>query len=254
MTEADWLVCTNPDDMLYFLQGGASDRKLRLFAVACCRRIWPLMTDPGSRSLVEAAERHIDGWATEDEWKAASAAAHEAWVESSALCVPWLYGRPQRPMTAEEVAAAHVLHATTSAAWAIGPGSINAIPGHWGRAVAHEAARETARAVNENYPTSRERPVQCDLLRCIFGPLPFRAVHIDQSWLAWNGGVVKKLATAVYQERSLPDGTLDLARLAVLADALEEAGCAEAELLAHLRSPGPHVRGCFALDLLLSRE
>jgi hypothetical protein len=49
-------------------------------------------------------------------------------------------------------------------------------------------------------------------------------------------------------------GRLDPTRLAVLADALEEAGCADAELLGHLRGPGLHVRGCWAVDSLLGRQ
>ena len=61
-------------------------------------------------------------------------------------------------------------------------------------------------------------------------------------------------AEATYENRSLPGGTLDNARLAVLADVLEEAGCADAELLGHLRRPGPHVRGCWAVDLLSGRS
>jgi hypothetical protein len=65
---------------------------------------------------------------------------------------------------------------------------------------------------------------------------------------------VKGLAQAGYEERALPSGELDLARLKVLADALEEAGCTEQSILDHLRGPGPHVRGCWALDLALGRE
>jgi hypothetical protein len=52
----------------------------------------------------------------------------------------------------------------------------------------------------------------------------------------------------------MPSGHLDPARLAVLADALEDAGCADADLLGHLRGPGPHIRGCWAVDLLLGKE
>ena len=50
------------------------------------------------------------------------------------------------------------------------------------------------------------------------------------------------------------NGLIDPARLAVLSDALEEAGCPDETLLAHLRSPGPHVRGCWVLDLVLGKE
>jgi hypothetical protein len=65
---------------------------------------------------------------------------------------------------------------------------------------------------------------------------------------------VVALAQAAYEQRELPAGTLDLTRLAVLADALEEAGCDQADLLGHLRGPGPHVRGCWAVDLVLGKS
>jgi hypothetical protein len=76
---------------------------------------------------------------------------------------------------------------------------------------------------------------------------PFLAVPIDPGWLTWNSGLVRRLAQGIYDEGRFSD-------LSVLADALEEAGCADADLLGHLRGPGPHVRGCWAMDLLLGRE
>jgi hypothetical protein len=75
-------------------------------------------------------------------------------------------------------------------------------------------------------------------------------VAIDPAWLAWNGGTVGRLAHAAYEQRSLPDGLLEQARLAVLADTLEEAGCGDQEVLTHLREQGRvHVRGCYVVDL-----
>ena len=62
------------------------------------------------------------------------------------------------------------------------------------------------------------------------------------------------LAQATYEQRELPAGTLEPARLAILADALEDAGCDQADLLAHLRGPGPHVRGCWSVDLVLGKQ
>src|SRR5262249_21328309 len=66
-----------------------------------------------------------------------------------------------------------------------------------------------------------------------------------------NGHMSLHLAQAAYDDRRLPSGNLDPGRLGVFADALEEAGCTDTALLGHLRSPGPHVRGCYALDALL---
>jgi hypothetical protein len=76
-------------------------------------------------------------------------------------------------------------------------------------------------------------------------------VSLDSAWL--TAGVVA-LARAAYEERIMPRGELDPARLAVLADALEEVGCSVAAVLGHLREPGPHVRGCFAVDLCLGHS
>lgn len=88
------------------------------------------------------------------------------------------------------------------------------------------------------------------LLRDIFGSRP---VAIAPAWRAWNDGTVVKLAQAIYEERELPSGHLDAGRLAILADALEDAGCQSADILGHCRSPGPHVRGCWVIDLLLGK-
>jgi hypothetical protein len=95
--------------------------------------------------------------------------------------------------------------------------------------------------------------LQARLLHDLFGN-PFRLVAPEPSWAAWEGGTIPKLAQAIYDDRQLPAGTLDTVRLGVLADALEEAGCDQAELLGHLRGPGPHVRGCWAVDLLLGKS
>jgi hypothetical protein len=80
---------------------------------------------------------------------------------------------------------------------------------------------------------------------------PFRAVVLDR---ARQTPTVIALAQAAYEERILPSGELDPTRLAILADALEDAGCTDPEVLGHLREPGPHVRGCWALDLVLGKE
>jgi hypothetical protein len=91
-----------------------------------------------------------------------------------------------------------------------------------------------------------ERKQQARLVRCVFAN-PFRPVSSDPAWLLWNGGTAPKLAQGIYDDRAFD-------RLPVLADALEDAGCTRAEVLGHLRDPGPQVRGCWVLDLLLGKS
>ena len=96
----------------------------------------------------------------------------------------------------------------------------------------------------KKWATIRAR--QTDLIRDIFGN-PFRSTPVNPSWLKWNGGVVRKMAEAIYEERRF-------AELPILADALEDAGCSDSDLLSHCRGAGPHVRGCWVVDLILGKQ
>jgi hypothetical protein len=92
---------------------------------------------------------------------------------------------------------------------------------------------------------AEEKRAQCRLLRCIFGPRPFRPPRIDVSWLAWGSGAAVRIARAIYDQQRWAD-------LPVLGDALEETGCTDAEILGHCRG-SDHARGCWLIDLLLER-
>jgi hypothetical protein len=207
--------------MLEFLRSNTSDRKLRLFACACCRRIWQ---EVGSecREVVAIAERHADGLVSE-------ADLHRAWEQGDASR---FLPAPRRGSEWGDLAA----KSTASRKWE---------KRSWWSRAATTAERARSAVVED------ERPAQVSLLKDIVGLLPFRTVTIDTRLLPAQ---VIAIAHAAYAERSMPDGALDLSRLGVLSDALEEAGYANADLLAHLRSPGPHVRGCWAVDLLLAKE
>ncbi len=129
-------------------------------------------------------------------------------------------------------------------------------PSRWHAAVAASTVTNTTRYCAWNAARAmadvgrvahrRERHAQADLLREVFGNRD-RPAAVEPAWLTWNGGAVPALAHAI-----LADGRF--ADLPILADALEEAGCADDELLGHLRDPGLHVRGCWALDWLLGQE
>jgi len=227
MTEQEWLACTDPREMLEALRasGKASDRKLRLFACACCRLVWGSLIDQRSRGAVEVAERFADGLAGPGEMDAARPAAEAAFAGAEAFYQETVttYGHYDRE---DECEAAEV--AIASVARPVWP--------------AVHALRGWVSFLRERKPR---------LLRDIFGPIPFRLVSTSPGWQTPQ---VVALAQAAYDERELPAGTLDTTWLAVLADALEEAGCVQADILGHLRGPGPHVRGCWAVDLLLGKE
>jgi hypothetical protein len=87
-----------------------------------------------------------------------------------------------------------------------------------------------------------ELAILCDLLRDIF--VPFAAVGVAPAWRSWSGSLIPKLAEAIYDERAF-------VRLPILGDALEDAGCTDTAILDHCHGPGPHVRGCWVIDLIL---
>ena len=118
--------------------------------------------------------------------------------------------------------------------------------GEWRRPRMHPAELARMERDLQAFPRAAQEAEACGS--------PFRPVTVEPGWLTWHGGAAVKLAQAIYEDRELPSGHLDAARLAVLADLLEEAGCSDPHLLGHLRSPGPHVRGCVAVDALLGRS
>jgi hypothetical protein len=226
--------------MLASLQSHASARKRRLYAVACCRRVWHLLPDERSRRVVGVVERDADGEADREDLRLAVMSA-ENLAETLAA---------SSTTAAQEAAAAAAfaaLNATADAERAAECSAANACS-----AVFHAAT--AANAPSAARARDAERAEQCQLLRCIFGPLPFRDVGIDRLLLTKQDGLLPRLARAAYEDRSLPVGTLGGAGLLVLADALEDAGLTDAEVLTHLRSGGPHVRGCWALDAILGRS
>src|SRR4051794_24001131 len=224
--------------MLEYLRGRVSECKLRLFGCAVCRRVWQLLTDKRSQKAVEVAERYADEEATVRQLRRAADAARQASFEAGDVL-----GDPRDPDAAEAACAAASDYADESALQASAFAS---------RAAAYEAVPSYQKSLFTEAEQG-ERSSHCYLLRDLAGN-PFRPLpRIEASVLTWKDGTAKRLAEDVYEQRVLPSGYLDPARLSVLADALEEAGCTDSEVLGHLRGPGSHVRGCWVLDWLLGK-
>lgn len=239
MTEAEWLAGTDPQVMLVFLRGRASERKFRLFASACCRRVWRLLTNRNSRWAVEVAERYADAEAQDEELRLAALGAENVAETLAPTAV-----------TVEEEAQTS---AAFAAFYATATGEKAADYSASGVSAAAFHAATAGHAPSAAVARSAERAGQAHLLRDLFGN-PFRAVVVAPQWLRWHAAAVVRLAQAAYDNRVLPAGTLDNARLAVLADALEEAGCTDELILGHLRGGGEHYRGCFVVDALLGKD
>jgi hypothetical protein len=232
---------------LPFVRGTTTDRKLRLIAVASCRKVWHLMADNRSRTAIEIAELVADGAAGEHQRVEAEAAATGAaatafdrWEADTGADAPpsgVLYWAAAAAVHALAVSKQDVVDAVSDAGmsltWSENEGMV-AGPDHW-------AGFDL---------TGPWVGVVRDVIANPFRPAPV----INPAWLAWSDGRTRKLAESAYAERAVPQGTLNAAGLALIADSLEDAGCTDAELLGHLRSPDPHVRGCWALDLLLAKS
>jgi hypothetical protein len=247
--------------MLDFLGNNVTERKTRLLGSACLRNLfWGLLIDPRSRAGLDVADRYADGDALPDEVDAAYGAATAAF--EAARFRYFGNGRPahqsQRGYFGGPVSAAlyvsHLLKDRPEGPrFGVNPYR-NATNSWWVVTCAYSLPGDPASPSDEAglEAMRRAEAPATELVREIFGN-PGRSTKLDHAWLAWNNGTIGRLARVIYEERTLPAGTLDLSRLAVLADALEDAGCTDAGILNHLRSPGPHVRGCAALDLLLEK-
>jgi hypothetical protein len=218
MTEADWLGGIDPERMLQFLTGRRDrpeDRKLRLFACACVRRLEAHLSDRRCRAALETSEAFADGRALRRQLDSVHRAAQQVAQAAWSL---WL-GNPDYEA---------FLRMTQAVVGVTDP-------------LALAAAFQTSQAAADSGGV--ERRAQSELLREIFGN-PVRPVVLAQDWLRWNGRTPLRLAHTIYEERAFE-------QLPVLADALEEAGCTDEAILRHCRQPG-HVRGCWVLDAVLA--
>jgi hypothetical protein len=226
LTEAEWLSASEPYLLSSYLcnvlrlnRTRSGRRKFRLFGCGCCRRLWDLFeAQPLCAAVVDTAERIAEG--TIPRTDGLEIARRVAFLplgrEQSVV-------RAARSLVLETIVnMAHHVSWYCAEARSLDP------------AFSDSAARDSS--------YQHELRHAAHLVRCIFGN-PFRPVTLDS---AWRTAAVVQLAQGIYDERAFH-------RMPILADALEDAGCDNADVIAHCRDAGPHARGCWVVDLVLGK-
>jgi len=259
VTEQEWLESTDPRPMLQFLRREnmtfvdeaslerqeelrrsalaiLGSRKKILFACSCCRLIRSSLNDERIRLGVEVLERYADGSAGSDELGMALRRAISAIEPFDAIepprsrairQLPWVFRAVLDETRSEQVNVAGSFEEQVVTA------SV-----YRGAPTFDEVARASV-----SLTAADSRAEQAKLMHDIFGN-PFRPISIDPPWLT---STVVDLAQAIHQEKAFD-------RMPTLADALADSGCESEEIIAHCLSQGPHVRGCWVIDLLLGNE
>ncbi|QEG31959.1 hypothetical protein GobsT_68070 [Gemmata obscuriglobus] len=257
MTEADWWATSYPDKLLnwLFYTAQASERKFRLFSLACCRQVGDLLADSAFPQLlvlmevladdpVDAAKiERLRRAGRDNLYSVSSAHRTPKWhARNAALCGTGALwegrGWQSRPAYWEYV------YQNSEGGWLLGP-----------------FPHVVSEAVFCAHPRSEQAEAlahQLRVIRDLFGPLPFRDITVPQAWLTSD---VLALARGIYDEHAFE-------RMPILADALQEAGCDNDDILDHCRhepffvggdapkhrsAASGHVRGCWVIDLLLRR-
>jgi hypothetical protein len=224
MTEAEWQHAKRPESVLALLRvlrllpGKIPERKLRLLLCACLRRIWTLLTND-QRAVVEAIEADPEG-----------DGAQQSRMDTAIANLGAEHGSDWHLETMGAVFRLVLAGLDPDeASRALGTicQAIKAYPFRW----------------VSWFGWGKEPKAEAVLIREVFGN-PFRPVNIHVAWLT---STVTSLAQAIYDERAFD-------RIPILADALEDAGCTNQDILNHCRGGGEHVRGCWVVDLLLGKE
>jgi hypothetical protein len=271
MTEAEWLACEDPTPLIGVVKDGATERQMRLLALSCCwRNEYLVITDDVKRrqmpSEVERRRRAIAVLESRIEGAVSERELREALGDASAAG----YGSSRDPSDTvghAVYAASVVFHFVLRGDWEAVVTTASEVPAYDAltrsgnpdleRIAAFWRVRQSGQgddrwrsdmhaveALPEYVSALRvEQSNQANLLRDIFGN-PFPLVSFSPEW---RTDTVVALAHQMYESR-------EFSAMPILADALQDAGCDSADILDHCRGPGPHVRGCWVVDLVLARE
>lgn len=232
MTEAEWITCADPERLLdpfrwwfderklTWVPGPAkvSGRKLRLFSCACSRSRVPSCLDEAELQFLDMVEQQIDSALSSEEWQQAI----DAFVQYHDSHPVTRFGHDRSFRVANRMMLLDQALGGT-------------------QCVFHGVNQE--RGEQPNQAGTTDQSAESELLRDIVH-FPFQTPVIESGWRA---SPVMSLAQRIYDERAFDE-------MPILADALKAAGCRNEEILGHCRVPGLHVRGCWAIDLLLEKE
>ncbi len=224
MTEAEWLACADSKVLLAHVGDEAGDRKNRLLACAYCRSIGPRLAVQRCRKAVETGERFAADPSLETERARAEQLARQALSEA-----PRERRGSVQLLGREEVF--RMMALTT------------VLPRDEIKFIVSNPIRRWVPRTSAFYYSSFFGAVAPRLVRDIFGN-PFRPVAFAPEW---------HTETAVTLARQMYE-SLDFSTMPILADALQDAGCDNSAILYHCRGSGPHVRGCWVVDLVLGKE
>lgn len=232
-----WLQGTDWQALVAAIEAEPSDRKLRLYAAACCRAVWSMLPDVRSRAAVQAAEEFADAKIDHDALQTAfravrySVGKHDT-PRLRAQSFAQQAARSTADLSSHQAATYAAQHSADAASWS-----------QWGDA-------ERDGATDEQFCRFRQAALleqiasQTARFEEICPPATPGKSSPSRSWIT---PALLEMAQGIYDQRSFR-------LLPVLADALEEAGCPDGELVAHLRRPAEHVRGCWALDIILGKQ
>lgn len=215
-TQDEWQSSTDPKPMLEFLKGRVADRKLLLFAVSCWDRWAHMLDGDKSRNGIRALEMLADGVLPTND------GSTHLLIDSDG---DW----------------AIICGGKYKAGLSVGPGHADNIANFTLDMVTDAEVEELGESSQETCQKCRQ--AYLPYLKDIFGN-PFRLIADGPTWLSETA---VSIATGIYEDKAFD-------RLPILADALQGAGCENEDFLNHLQGDGPHVRGCWALDLVLGKS
>lgn len=246
MTEAEWPTCTDVWKLSHFLHGKVKDRQWRLFAHNCCSRLSHLLTEEPFHSAIQAIELRAEGRYSDAELTDLHASVRRKVEEIEST----LYGDDGMLSMNDLASAWNAISMATSPVFdrkdlggGAGTSTVGSLIHYGSMAIVAPIWQETQDRKKTDEAELAERLFQARVIKDIVYN-PFRTVPFDSSWRTES---VVGLARGIYDDRAFD-------RLPVLADALEDAGCDDAEVLGHCRGDGFHVRGCWLIDTALGKS